>query len=268
LGSCTPSSRQRTHPFLADAQSSTIWHRCLDHLCDEAFSTLARSFAIICNKLDHAPLCHAFQLGHHTRLLFSTSSSRASHNFDSIHCDLWTSPISSISGYKYYLVILDDCSYFAWKCPLNFKSVTFSTLANFFSFVSTQFSHTMKSIQCDNGREFNNFSTRTFFLTHGVNLCMSCPYTSQQNGKNECILQTLNNIMWSLLFQATLSPSYWVEALHTTTYLLNWRPSKTLNHQTPYAALHNSPPSYDHLHVFGCKCYPNTATTAAHKLSP
>jgi hypothetical protein len=78
LGSCTPSSRQRTHPFLADAQSSTIWHRCLDHLSDEAFSTLARSFAIICNKLDHAPLCHACQLGHHTRLPFSTSSSRAS----------------------------------------------------------------------------------------------------------------------------------------------------------------------------------------------
>jgi hypothetical protein len=72
----------------ADAQSSTVWHRRLDHLSNEAFSTLARSSAISCNKFDHAPLCHACQLGRHTRLPFPTSSSRASQNFDLIHCDL------------------------------------------------------------------------------------------------------------------------------------------------------------------------------------
>ena len=254
--------------FLADAQSSTVWHRRLGHLSNEAFSTLARTSVISCNKFDHSPLCHACQLGRHTRLPFSTSSSRASQNFDLIHCDLWTSPVPSISGYKYYLVILDDCSHFAWTFPLKFKSDTFSTLANFFSFVSTQFSRTIKSVQCDNGREFDNSTARAFFLTHGVTLRMSCPYTSQQNGKAERILRTLNNITRSLLFQASLSPSYWVEALHTATYLLNRRPSKTLAQQTPYAALHGSPPSYNHLRVFGCKCYPNTSATAAHKLAP
>jgi hypothetical protein len=254
--------------FLVEAQSSTIWHRRLGHLSDEAFSTLARTSVISCNKFDHSSLCHACQLGRHTRLPFSTSSSRAHQNFDLIHCDLWTSPVSSTSDYKYYLVILDDCSHFVWAFPLKFKSDTFSTLANFFSFVSTQFSRTIKSVQCDNGREFDNSIACAFFLTHGVTLRMSCPYTSQQNGKAEHILRTLNNITRSLLFQASLPPSYWVEALHTATYLLNRRPSKTLAHQTPYAALHDSPPSYTHLCVFGCKCYPNMSATAAHKLAP
>jgi hypothetical protein len=82
--------------FLADAQSSTIWHRRLGHLSDEAFSSLARTSVISCNKFDHSPLCHACQLGHHTHLPFSTSSSRASQNFDLIHCDLWTSPVAVI----------------------------------------------------------------------------------------------------------------------------------------------------------------------------
>jgi hypothetical protein len=53
--------------------------------------------------------------------------------FQLIHCDLWTSPITSISSYKYYLVILDDYSHYLWTFPLRLKSDTFSTLSNFFA---------------------------------------------------------------------------------------------------------------------------------------
>jgi hypothetical protein len=34
------------------------------------------------------------------------------HQFDLVHCDLWTSPAASVSVYKYYLVILDDFSHY------------------------------------------------------------------------------------------------------------------------------------------------------------
>jgi hypothetical protein len=36
----------------------------------------------------------------------------------------------------------------------------------------------------------------------------------------------------------------------------------------PHLALFGSAPSYEHLRVFGCTCYPNTTATAPHKLSP
>jgi hypothetical protein len=42
--------------------------------------------------------------------------------------------------------------------PLKFKSDTFTTLFNLFAYVSTQFGGTIKAIQCDNGREFENSS--------------------------------------------------------------------------------------------------------------
>ena len=140
-------------------------------------------------------------------------------------------------------------------------------MANFFSYVTTQFGCTIKNVQCDNGREFDNSSARSFFLTHGVLLRMSCPYTSQ-NGKVERILRSINNIGCSLLFQASLPTSYWVEGLHTATYLLNRLPTKTLEFATPHFALFGSHPSYSHLRVFGCACYPNMSATAPHKLSP
>jgi hypothetical protein len=46
------------------------------------------------------------------------------------------------------------------------KSDTFTTLSYFFAYVSTQFGRTVKTIQCDNEREFENSSTRFFLLSN------------------------------------------------------------------------------------------------------
>jgi hypothetical protein len=261
----TPTS---TTALTVAASSATLWHRRLGHIDHEALSKLISSHAISCNKRDDTHICHACQLGRHVRLPFSVSNSCASLPFDLIYCDLWTSPVVSVSGYKYYLVILDDCTHFCWTFPLWLKSDTFTTLTNFFSYVRTQFGSSIKAVQCDNGREFDHSSARTFFLTYGVVLRLSCPYTSQQNGWAERILRTINNIVRSLMFHASLPPVYWADCLHTATYLRNRHPTKTLDGRTPYLDLHGAQPSYTHLRVFGCACYPNLSSTTPHKLSP
>jgi hypothetical protein len=97
---------------------------------------------------------------------------------------------------------------------------------------------------------------------------MSCPYTSAQNGKVERVIRSINNIIRTLLIQSSVSPSFWVAALGTATYLLNILPTKTLALSTPHFALFAHNPSYEHLHVFGCICYPNLSATTPHKLSP
>ena len=84
-----------------------------------------------------------------------------------------------------------------WTFPLRLKSNTYDTLANFFSYVTTQFGTTVKTVQCDNGHEFDNSSARTFFLTRSTHLRMSCPYTSPQNGRAERIIRSTNNILCS-----------------------------------------------------------------------
>jgi hypothetical protein len=111
-------------------------------------------------------------------MTFVSSTSRTDNIFDLIHCDMQTSPIVSVCGYKYYLVILDDHSHFMWTFPLRIKSTTFSTLSHFLVYVFTQFARTIKAIQCNNGREFDNAYSCAFSTTKGVLLWMSYPYTS------------------------------------------------------------------------------------------
>jgi hypothetical protein len=62
--------------------------------------------------------------------------------------------------------------------------------------------------------------------------------------------------------------SFWADTLATATYLLNRRPCRRHGNHTPYELLFGATPSYDHLRVFGCRCYPKTAATAPHKLAP
>jgi hypothetical protein len=97
---------------------------------------------------------------------------------------------------------------------------------------------------------------------------MSCPYTSPHNGKVECILHTINNLLRSLFFQASIPTRYWVEGFYTATYLLNHLPTKVISTTSPYFAFHGVAPSYEHLCVFDCACYPNLCAEAAHKLAP
>jgi hypothetical protein len=140
LGSLAPSSSAvatlTVVPHALTAVAPTMWHRRLGHPDPDTLSSLSRSFFIQCTGKKH-DFCHACQLGKHTRLPFCSSSHRAEHPFDLIHLDLWTSPVVSVSGSKYYLVILDDFTYYLWTFPLKLKSDTFTTLSNFFAYVST-----------------------------------------------------------------------------------------------------------------------------------
>jgi histone deacetylase 1/2 len=70
------------------------------------------------------------------------------------------------------------------------------------------------------------------------------------------------------MFQAALPPSFWPDALATSTYLLNRRPCRPRQNSTPFELLFGTAPNYNHLRVFGCLCYPNTVATTPHKLSP
>jgi hypothetical protein len=95
---------------------------------------------------------------------------------------------------------------------------------------------------------------------------MLCPYTSPQNSKVERIIRLVNNVIRTLLIQASLPGRYWAEGLHTATYLLNRLPTMAIQVACLHLALFGSAPSYEHMRIFGCTCYPNMTATVPHKL--
>ena len=103
-----------------------------------------RTYVISCNKQSRS-LCHACQLGRHSRLPFGSSTSVTTSTFELLHSDVWTSPVLSTSGFKYYLVLLDDFSLFYMTFMLCHKSKVHRHLVEFIAFAHTQFSITPKA---------------------------------------------------------------------------------------------------------------------------
>ncbi|GJU47311.1 ribonuclease H-like domain-containing protein [Tanacetum coccineum] len=184
-------------PVVLLSFSSTTWHRRLGHPGDDV---LRRK---------------------HAKLSFYNSESSVDSVFEIIHSDIWTSPILSESGTKYY---------------------------------------------CDHGGEYDNTRFHDLFRQNGIQFWFSCPRTSQQNGKSERMLCTINNLIRTLLFQAHIPLSYWVEALNMAAHLLNILPSTAINNEIPFTKLYNQTPTYEHMRVFGCLCYPYI--DVSHKLEP
>jgi hypothetical protein len=197
------------YPFVQPSQcflatvSATLWHQRLGHPGVEALANASKYFKFSCNK-SLPTHCDACRLGKHTRLPFYSSTTKTSAAFELCHCDLWTSPVLSISGYQYYLVILDDFTHFTWTFPIRKKSEVHHLLVAFYAYVRTQFSSSIKAFQTDNGREFDSAANRALFTTHGTLLRLTCPYNSQQNGKAERILRTLNDGVRTLLIHASM----------------------------------------------------------------
>jgi hypothetical protein len=126
------------HPPVAllAAHNTPLWHARLGHPGHDTLQRLSRTIGFSCSK-SSTHTCHACRLGKHVRLPFHESHNVSQIPFQLLHCDVWTSPIMSNSGFKFYLVILDDYSHYAWTFPLRHKSDVLPTLISFHAFVRT-----------------------------------------------------------------------------------------------------------------------------------
>ena len=114
-------------------------------------------------------LCISCQKAKSHKLPFPTSDSRSNKILGLIHCDLWgPAPITSISGYRYYIIFIDDHSRFTWFYPLKHKTNFYQTFLNFQSLFENQFSTKIKIFKSDGGGEFISKNLQSHFTKCGI----------------------------------------------------------------------------------------------------
>lgn len=93
------------------ASTPSLWHKRLAHTNNSILNSLC-SDSRFCNKAKLPSSCEPCQLGKQIKLPFFASQSLVTKPFDIVHSDIWTSPVPSISGIKYYVLFLDDFTHY------------------------------------------------------------------------------------------------------------------------------------------------------------
>ena len=177
-----------------------------------------------------------------------------------IHSDVWgPSPASSLSGIRWFVTFIDNCTRMTWVCPMKSKSEVSILFQIFHKQISTEYKATIQVLRSDNGGEYMGTELQAYLKLQGIIHQTTCPYTPQQNGVAERKNRHLLEVVRASLIGANAPVSYWGEALSSATYLINRIPSATLNFQTPSDVLATSvsAPTSTNLppRVFGCVAF-------------
>ncbi|KAJ9535134.1 hypothetical protein OSB04_un001787 [Centaurea solstitialis] len=174
------------HPVSSDstfaAISPSLWHSRLGDPRRDILNTLNKHKSISCKTFSSLSDYQSCSFGKHVKLPFSSSTSTMFSPFDVMHSDIWNSPILSTNGHKYYILFLDDFTNFLWTFPLGHK------------------------------QRIRQHQIQTILSNHWSHFSFLCPYTSSQNGKAECKIRAINNIIRTLLAHSSMPPSFWHHA--------------------------------------------------------
>ncbi|KAM7499356.1 hypothetical protein LguiA_023770 [Lonicera macranthoides] len=248
-----------------------LWHRRLGHA---SFGYLKKLFPNLVNNTDSSVFhCETCELAKSHRTSFKPSLSRSSVPFMIIHSDVWgPSHISSLSGTRWFVTFIDDCTRMTWVCPMKSKSEVSSLFKGFHKQISTQYNATIQVLRSDNGGEYMSTELQAYFKLHGIIHQTTCAYTPQQNGVAERKNRHLLEIVRASLISANTPTSYWGEALSSAVYIINRIPSAVLDFRTPFEVLSKfvSAPTVSNLppRVFGCVTFVHLPKEQRNKLEP
>lgn len=172
--SSTPSS-----PLLAFSTTRTTsseWHSRLGHPSLPIMRNIVSKFSLplYSSLLSHAHY-NACSNNKSHKLPFSTSTLHSSSPLEIIFSNVWTSPVYSIDGYKYYVIFVYHYTRYIWFYPLKRKSHVHDVFLCFKALVENRFKHKIVTLYSDNGREYH--SLNDFLSINGISHLTTPPHT-------------------------------------------------------------------------------------------
>lgn len=100
----------------------SLWHSRLGHPAISILNNVVSKFQLpISNKDSNFP-CKDCLVSKSHKTPFSQTSLTSSHPLELIFSDIWTSPVLSVDGYKYYVIFVDHFTHYVWFYPTKNKS--------------------------------------------------------------------------------------------------------------------------------------------------
>ena len=142
-----------------------VWHERLGHLSYKHLAILSSRLNCNTKLVDHTPYYICLLAKQHT-LSFPFHNHMSKLCFDLVHCDVWRPfHVNAITGYKYFLTLVDDHTRFTWVYLLRHKSNVLTAIPKFFKMVETQFNTKIKKFKLDKAPELQFIE---FFGEQGV----------------------------------------------------------------------------------------------------
>src|SRR6185437_13312204 len=127
-------------------------------------------------------------------------ATRAKKVLERVHSDVCGPFHLSLSGARYYVTFIDDCSRFLAVNYMKAKSKVLQWFKEYFVWACNQQGTTVKWLQFDNGGEYVSKKFRAFLAEHGIQHEFTAPNSPFQNGVAERKNRDLQDIARCLLF--------------------------------------------------------------------
>lgn len=178
-------SRDDYQPFAFTSIKSPmpIWHSRLGHPCHSILNKTVSIHSLPISNKTSSFLCNACSVNKSHKTPFSDSSLTSTKPLELIFSDVWTSPVLSREGFKYYVIFLDHYTHYVWLYPLHRKSDTFEVLVRFKELVENKLQHRIITLYSDNGGEYIAMSN--YLAANGITHLTTPPHTPGHNGFSE-----------------------------------------------------------------------------------
>jgi hypothetical protein len=164
-----------------------------------------------------------------------------------VHSDLHQLPVQFMSGFCYWLLIVDDYSRYLWIYLLQRKSDTFDMFKEFKVMIEKQFDKTVLCLNDNKGGEFIGIKWAVFFAQHSMRRKHTVKMLPQQNSIVEHLNCTLEELLIIMPNGTRLLAHFWGEGLNYLRHVIVCSPSSLIpTGMTPREMVHKCKPTAHH----------------------
>ena len=248
-----------------------LWHRRMRHMSVQQLNKISTHGLVDGFKLKggHSTACDCDTCAQAKIRRAATpavsESKRATHIGDYVSTDLKDVPIRSFQGYKYCLVFVDHYSTLSMVYFMRSKTETAKCLRAYLLEMK-RLGAVVRNVQSDRGSEYFNQEgnapeERARIISQFGQVCAEFNVkhvvrpVEQKEKRAEVFFRDHFKAADAMLWEARLSPAFWVDAVSYSQYLWNRTPNSHTGMSTAWEMLTGSKANWQKMKVFGCDVF-------------